>query len=329
MEAKNENSRLITYSEAADILGVSFDTICHLKRKGVLNTRWVNHDVYIDRKSIEALLDTPKEIQETKWKCDALLEKTKELNRSMEIELTDYRRLLRILKEYGDNSTRSLREMLKKFVRYSIAEDQSFSIRDEHIVNGFIDGLDIRVIAKESSYSPQSVIVRLARIATAVVNSDTCKNYRQAYIEQKDVVEQLNEENKYLMKKYKAAEEMAQDPDLKDVEPLTKEEIQLFDFLSTPWEYCRVSLGVYNTIKQGLNKENLKAIDVARLSPFKLRKLKLMGPKKVRELEDLFESQGIKLPLDVNAIRPRYIIYLKQKVHKELEDLLLDTQDEQ
>ena len=119
MEAKNENSRLITYSEAAAILGVSFDTICHLKRKGVLNTRWVNHDVYIDRKSIEALLDTPKEIQEAKWKCDALLEKTKELNRSMEIELTDYRRLLRIFKEYGDNSTRSLREMLKKFVRYS------------------------------------------------------------------------------------------------------------------------------------------------------------------------------------------------------------------
>ena len=328
MEAKNENSRLITYSEAADILGVSFDTICHLKRKGVLNTRWVNHDVYIDRKSIEALLDTPKEIQEAKWKCDALLEKTKELNRSMEIELTDYRRLLRIFKEYGDNGTRSLREMLKKFVRYSIAEDRSFSIRDEHIVNGFIDGLDTRVIAKESSYSPQSVIVRLARIATAVVSSDTCKNYRQAYIEQKAVVDQLNEENKYLMKKYKAAEEMAQDPDLKDVEPLTKEEIQLFDFLSTPWEYCRVSLGVYNTIKQGLNKENLKAIDVARLSPFKLRKLKLMGPKKVMELEDLFESQGIKLPLDVNAIRPRYIIYLKQKVHKELEDLLLDTQNE-
>lgn len=28
MEAKNENSRLITYSEAAAILGVSFDTIC-------------------------------------------------------------------------------------------------------------------------------------------------------------------------------------------------------------------------------------------------------------------------------------------------------------
>ena len=45
-----------------------------------------------------------------------------------------------------------------------------------------------------------------------------------------------------------------------------------------------------------------------------------MGPKKVMELEDLFESQGIKLPLDVNAIRPRYIIYLKQKVHKELEE---------
>jgi hypothetical protein len=127
------------------------------------------------------------------------------------------------------------------------------------------------------------------------------------------------------MKKYNAAEEMAQDPDLKDVEPLTKEEIQTFDFLSTPWRCCNVSLCLYNTIRQGLNKDDLKAIDVARLSPFKLSELKLMGPKKVRELEDLFESQGIKLPLDINAIRGRYIIYLKQKVYKELEDLLSDT----
>lgn len=147
-------------------------------------------------------------------------------------------------------------------------------------MNGFIDGLDTRVIAKEASYSPQSVIVRLAKIATAVVNSDTCKNYRQAYIEQKAVVDQLNEENKYLMKKYNAAKEMAQDPDLKDVEPLTKEEIQTFDFLSTPWRCCNVSLCLYNTIRQGLNKDDLKAIDVARLSPFKLSELKLIVPKR-------------------------------------------------
>ena len=324
----DKSSRLISFSDATDVLDVNINTLCQLRRAGVLKTHVVNDEVYVDRKSLEALFDTPKEIQEAKWKCDELLEKTKNLYRSMDIELTDYRRLMRIFKEYGDNVTRSLREMLKKFVRYSIAEDCSFSIRDEHIVNGFIDGLDANTIAKETRYSPQHVAIRLVKIANAVVYSDTCKNYRQAYIEQKEVVDRLNEENKYLMKKYKASQEMVLDPDLKDAKPLTKEEIQMFDFLSTPWRCCNVSIGLYNTIRRGMNKENLKAIDVARFSPFKLRELKLVSPKKIRELEDLFESQGIKLPLDVNAIRGRYIIYLKQKVHKELEDLLLDTDDE-
>lgn len=313
----SDSNRLISRSKAAEILGISKDTLRRWIKEGILKLKVINNREYVDLDTVNALLDSAKEIEEARQKGEELLRKERAYDQELIILLEDYRRMLNLGKHSSSIVTSSLRDLFKYFVRYAM-RDVSYPPKVEQVVNGFVEGTDPRFIAFDTGYTKPYVGVLLWKVARTIIRNNSTKDYRQAYLDLKASYSRLEEEYQRLVDKYNRDIKIQQEMGKEGITPFTEKEINLYDFLVTPWRHCNVSKRLFNAVNRILEKDNICAFDVAQLNPWQLKKEKRLNYRQTLELIDFFDEQRIELPIDADSIRKRYVAYYKLKSANDL-----------
>ena len=197
--------RLISRNDAADMLGCSIQTVSNWVECGAIKSHRIGNKLYIDKQSVEKLLDTASDVVEMKQKLNGLEKQLKEEIRQKEAEILDLRK---------DNHLSVQKRFLLRVIDglISMAEDQ-LSEKDAQIAADILRGKSTIEISKGRGCTPESVRQSWCRIEPILLerfDQTALLEKNQALRKEKQVLDEekqaLHDENDKLNKKIKELE---------------------------------------------------------------------------------------------------------------------------
>lgn len=155
-----EYKRLLTKNEAANILGVSRQTVQNWLDADLIGGRYINNTLYIDHKTLDCLFDKLRSIDERKRKLDAAIKVVESDIIEWQQKHDEWIENLKLFSSYSPYSYHTINakiNFLQRFVT-SVCKMKHFHNQTEHIVNLLIAGLSPDCIAEETGCTRTNVL---------------------------------------------------------------------------------------------------------------------------------------------------------------------------
>ena len=291
-------ARLISRDEAALLLDVTPQTISNWVEKGILKYHKVDHQLKIDKATIEKYFDTISDLAFIEKRISAAKRDLQLTERELEKNLDDTRSAIHLLGK--GVPAYLLNEILTTVIEAS--GNDVLKERERNILTMLLEGKDVVDVAEYYGLT-RSRIMQIAshavrKLATVKTYSDLRKEYKQLVFENKNfpiVVQSFKNRIKALER-------------LNDIEdaPVSEYDYLLGDKGGTFTAWMNTKVIDLNINVRSLNC--LKAADIETLGDLvkcnktDLLKFRNFGKKSMTELDDLLDSMNLHFGMDVDAI---------------------------
>lgn len=269
MDRKN---RLISRQDAAEILQCDQQTISNWVEWGIIKGHMINRRLMVDSKTIEEILDTAQDANKAKIRIEAIEKELHKQEQELQSKINDTRNALRLWKytSVGYIGREAVYNMLLSY-------QPLFSETELSIIKSLIEVGDISAVA--ANYELSST--RIAQIACKVVRKIRNAKRYGALI---DEIDRLEEENENLKNQLLLAGEKVEKVDEKSV-LLSKNIVDL------PF-----TVRAINVMKMA---EIQTVGDMISMRQSELMKLRNMGRKTMKELEEFADKYGLEFGMKV------------------------------
>lgn len=317
--------RLISRYEAAEILGVTPQTITNWMDSGVINGHRIKHNgrthQMVDRNTVMSILDDAKDIEKTEERIAKMKEELEEEERNF-----NFKKAIVDKTGVDQRATVAVIDIAKSFVGYYL-QDRT---RMRDIVMDFIDGLQLTTIAQKNGITAErtrQIVCKAARIMLETETYEDMKKKNEA------LEHRLGElENAYKMTS----------AELNRIEAVIRKHQILCDGVDgvtiSATEDEQATIRLFNLLKERLVDFDLsvralnclKSIgcetvgDVVQQRKINFLKCRNFGKKSLCEIEDFVESLGLHFEMDIEPIVRRYNEIVIDKMKAETDNTSTD-----
>jgi len=291
-------ARLISRDEAAMLLDVTPQTISNWVEKGILKYHQVDHQLKIDKATIEKYFDTLSDLAFIEKRIFAAKRDLQLAEKELEKNLDDTRSAIHLLGK--GVPAHLLNEIFSAIIEAS--GDDVLKEREKTILTMLLEGKDVEFVAEEygltRSRIMQIVSKAVRKLATVKTFSELRREYKQLVFDNanfQNVIEALQNR----IKKLERINNI-------DTAPVSEYDYLLGDkggtftaMMNTPVYDLDISVRSLNCLK-GADVDTL--YDLVKCNKTDLMKFRNFGKKSLTELEDLLENLHLHFGMDVDAI---------------------------
>lgn len=309
-------ARMITRQEAATLLNVSGQTISNWVEKGILNAHYScdsKNTILIDRKSIEKYFDSLEELAFMEKRITLQKKTLRGVTNNLEKELEDMTKAKHL---FGKGvSEFFLRDIFNCVLH--VTGDELLKEREKDILKKLMSGLTLKDVAECYCLTP-SRILQITNKAISKIY--TMKSWPQMHEEYKRVSAENQRITAMLESQRLRTKELEAQLGMKEtigdgmslVPGYTK--VQLAKTLATPLANCNLTVRTLNCMKA----TDIETVgDLVKYTKVDLLKLRNLGKKSLRELDELLDSMNLTFGMDVERIIDAQIeAFLKENQNK-------------
>ena len=282
-----QEKRLISRQDAAEMIGCSGMTISNWIEKGAIKARLIGHNLYVDKRSVEMLLDTASDVAEME-------EELKKLKKQLSAEILKKKEEVLDLRK--DNEYNLQKRFLQKVFDCLITKARNYlSPKETRIAIELRRGDSTAEIGKKISRTSESVRhswYKIEPILLEKFDNPTLQDENMVLREEIQTLtkdkQSLSDENNELIQK---------------IDELEKELIKNSKhraLLSTPFGTDINSLGFSVRVTNGLMAINCKTLgDLVQFDLLTLTKAPKLGLRSVRDIEETLHNLGLRLGMDL------------------------------
>ena len=281
-----KDSKFIKVHEAAEMLGVSSQTIRNWGKMGILNINKAGKYGYIDKQTIECLLDTAHKTEMAKQKLEKLHDDIQneynEIRNNIHDERITRRYLFICLKGSIESS---FYESIVNLLVYCGTLDK----REGMILVDKLNGLTLAQIGSKFNVSEE----RVRQIANkAIRRSKQLTRFKEMF-EQMESLRKDNETLKIaLANSYRKSDPM-------HIEDMAKERV--YTLLCKPISDCQLSVRAKNVLSY-MQHGTIKTIgDLVKLNKNAILSSRNAGKKTFNEIDSFLEKHGLTWEMDVDV----------------------------
>lgn len=309
-------ARMITRQEAATLLNVSGQTISNWVEKGILHAHYSydsRNTMLIDRKSIEKYFDSLEELAFMEKRITLQKKTLRGVTNNLEKELEDMTKAKHL---FGKGvSEFFLRDIFNCVLH--VTGDELLKEREKDILKKLMSGLTLKDVAECYCLTP-SRILQITNKAISKIY--TMKSWPQMHEEYKRVSAENQRITAMLESQRLRTKELEAQLGMKEtigdgmslVPGYTK--VQLAKTLATPLANCNLTVRTLNCMKA----TDIETVgDLVKYTKVDLLKLRNLGKKSLRELDELLDSMNLTFGMDVERIIDAQIeAFLKENQNK-------------
>ena len=296
--------RLISRTHAAEMLGVSKQTISNYVERGILKGHYISDKgekyLMLDRNTVMGLVDNEKDLQTAKKKLDAIKAEYEKKAARLEKEDNELSLYSLYVKEHPiDRGTFAvIRSLAFKFLRY--AAGATLDQRSTDVVGMLIEGYSLNDIASEYDLTRERVRQILFSASRKLAGTRNLCEIDEENKKLKDEVSELKDKLAAAINKInalsidKGCSTITYEPDLV---------IRLVPILRKRLVDCDISVRALNATKY-LGVDTVGAL--ASSLKADLLNARNFGKKSLAELTDLLYSFGLDFGMDVDGIYSQY-----------------------
>lgn len=267
----NKN-RLISRQEAAEILQCDQQTISNWVEWGIIKGHMVNRRLMVDSKTIEAVLDSAQDANRAKTRIEAIKRELLKEEQELQSKVNDVRNALRLWKHtsVGYIGREAVYNMLLSY-------QPLFSETELSIIKSLIEVGDISAVANNYGLSSTRIVQITCKVVRKIRNAE-----RYDILFKK--IDRLEEENENLKQQLILAGEKVEKVDEKSV-LLSKNIVDL------PFTVRAINVMKMAGIQTVGDMMSMRQSD--------LMKLRNMGRKTMRELEEFADKYGLEFGMKI------------------------------
>ena len=290
--------RLLSRQEAADYLGVSRQTVSNWLESGILHDVGQKRHTLIDRKSLDGLLDTLRDLARMEENIKAAKQRTEALWKETLEKMDDVRRAHGIAYLTGEDAIRI--EFLEMLI-YLALDAGIISPREQRILSGIVRRKPIDGLAQEDGSGRANIM----QIAHKAIRKVAGMNDYAAIRQELDVMRKKNaladqvisDQNEEIVR---LKEELARYAGHKE-EPVDEgddeEILSMRQLLKTRLVDMDLSVRLLVCMKS----QDIETLgDAVQYSKTDFLKFRNLGRKTLNELEELFDSLNLSFGMDVS-----------------------------
>lgn len=283
-------TKLIQRHEAAEMVGVTRQTIQNWIEKGVIKSQKIGNAVYVSIEAIKALApdiksieDSMHKLQEEKIKTNLLIDEYKEKNRQLRADL-------KILSTCAESTIR--KEFYLSIIDM-LGDEQVLKDREQKILYEIMNGSTLMEISKYYGLTNE----RIRQISyEAIRKAAHLINLRDLETENQELKKEVTALKNNIVTLQKHISELEKYLNIEEEKGF---DYNLYKLLVTPINSYNISVRSMNAI----TSHNIKTIgDLAKVKLSDVEQYRNIGKKSIKELKELLDNVGLYFGYDVDRI---------------------------
>lgn len=299
--------KMITRSEAAQLLGREPQTVSNWLQAGIIKGRKTTRCTMIDQDSILSLFDTLQELADMEKSVDKALEEKKQLQEQLTEQIRDLRHSVRIMHFIGADS---IRKDFFQSVTEAARTSNLITYQEHRILMRVIENVPMDRIGKEFGISRARILQITGKALPKIAALGDYSTVRTELEETKKRLEAAGEviRNKDMeiaeLRKMTGTTDESDETDLSEPEEI----VRMRELLNTRLVDMGLSTRTLNCLRCGvINIGNTREWveietlgDLVQCSKTYLFKIRNFGKVSLRELDNLLDSLNLSFDMDVS-----------------------------